>query len=170
MQLEEAQHKFIQSWGSFGSQWGINRTMAQIHALFLITPESMSTEEVMEALQISRGNANTNIRTLIDWGLLYKEFKVGERREFFIGEKDIWTIAKRIIKMRQQKELLPMLQILSQLQSTEIKSENKPEELAHFIKQINDINDMAIKADKTLTRVSTSEKSWFMKTIMKLFG
>ncbi len=170
MQLEEAQHKFIQSWGSFGSQWGINRTMAQIHALFLITPESMSTEEVMDALQISRGNANTNIRTLIDWGLLYKEFKVGERREFFIGEKDIWSIAKRIIKMRQQKELLPMLQILGQLQSSEIESKNKPEELEHFIKQINDINDMAIKADKTLTRVSTSEKSWFMKTIMKFFS
>lgn len=170
MQLEEAQHKFIQSWGSFGSQWGINRTMAQIHALFLITPESMSTEEVMDALKISRGNANTNIRSLIEWGLLYKEFKIGERREFFIGEKDIWTIAKRIIKMRQQKELLPMLQILGQLQTTDIKSESKPEELEHFIKQINDINDMAIKADKTLTRVSTSEKSWFMKTIMKLFN
>ena len=170
MQLDEAKHKFIQSWGSFGSQWGINRTMAQIHALFLITPDSMSTEEVMDALQISRGNANTNIRTLIDWGLLYKEFKVGEREDFFIGEKDIWTIAKRIIKMRQQKELLPMLQILGQLQTTTIESKDDNEGLEHFIKQINEINDMAIKADRTLTKVSSSEKNWFMKTIMKFFG
>ena len=169
MELEEAKYKFIQSWGSFGSQWGINRTMAQIHALFLITPESMSTEEVMDALKISRGNANTNIRTLIDWGLLYKEYKIGERREFFIGEKDIWLIAKRILKMRQQKELVPMLQILGQLQTAEIESKTAPKELEHFILQINEINNMAIQADKTLTKISASEKSWFMKTIVKLF-
>lgn len=169
MELEEAKYKFIQSWGSFGSQWGINRTMAQIHALFLIAPESMSTEEVMDALKISRGNANTNIRTLIDWGLLYKEYKIGERKEFFIGEKDIWVIAKRILKMRQQKELLPMLQILGQLQTTTIESENSPKELEHFMTQINEINNMAIQADKTLTKISSSEKSWFMKTIVKLF-
>jgi len=169
MELEEAKHKFIQSWGSFGSQWGINRTMAQIHALFLIAPESMSTEDVMDALKISRGNTNTNIRTLIDWGLLYKEYKIGERREFFVGEKDIWIIAKRILKMRQQKELIPMLQILGQLQTANIESESSPKELEHFITQISEINNMALQADKTLTKISSSEKSWFMKTIVKLF-
>jgi len=169
MELEEAKHKFIQSWGSFGSQWGINRTMAQIHALFLIAPESMSTEDVMDALKISRGKANTNIRTLIDWGLLYKEYKIGERREFFVGEKDIWIIAKRILKMRQQKELIPMLQILGQLQTANIESESSPKELEHFITQISEINNMALQADKTLTKISSSEKSWFMKTIVKLF-
>ena len=85
MALEKAKKKFIQSWASLGSNWGINKTMAQIHALFLISEEPLSTEDVMESLQISRGNTNMNIRPLIDWGLLYKEFKVGERREFFTG-------------------------------------------------------------------------------------
>lgn len=170
MKLEEAQHKFIQSWGSFGSQWGINRTMAQIHALLLIHPDAMSTEEVMEALQISRGNANTNIRTLIDWGLMYKEFKVGERREYFTCEKDIWKVAQRIIKMRQQKELHPMLDVLAQLQTIAIEPNQEKKQTEHFVKQINEINDMAIRADKTLTKASNAEKSWFMKTLMKLFS
>ena len=85
MELNEAKDKFIQSWGSLGSQWGINRTMAQIHALLLIAPEPMSTDEVMEQLKISRGNANINLRELMNWQLVRKEVKTGERMEFFVA-------------------------------------------------------------------------------------
>ena len=101
MKLDEARNKFIQQWGSLGSKWGINRTMAQIHALFLITKEPLSAEEVMETLQISRGNANMNMRALIDWGLVYKEFKPGERKEYFYAEKDLWNVMKKIAKERE---------------------------------------------------------------------
>ena len=66
MDLQEGKEKFIQSWGALGSSWGVNRTMAQIHALLLISPEPMSAEEIMEELKISRGNANMNIRALIE--------------------------------------------------------------------------------------------------------
>ena len=104
MQLDEAKDKFIQAWGSLGSNWGINRTMAQVHALLLITPESLSADEIMGALNISRGNANMNIRALIDWGLVQKELKSGERKEFFVAEKDIWEVARRV--MLERKKLL----------------------------------------------------------------
>ena len=73
MNLEEAKNKFIQSWGTLGSQWGINRTMSQIHALLLVSAEPLSAEDVMEQLNISRGNANMNLRALMDWGLVTKE-------------------------------------------------------------------------------------------------
>ncbi len=168
MQLDEAKYKFIQSWGSLGSQWGINRTMAQIHALFLISEEALSTEEVMEILQISRGNANMNIRTLIDWGLLYKEFKIGERKEFFTGEKDIWTVARRVIKVRQQKELIPLLHILQELGDAKIDGADE-KDVKHFSKQIEHINQVATRADRTLTKISNSEESWFTRTFLKLF-
>ena len=79
--------------------------MAQIHALFLITEDILSAEDVMEILKISRGNTNMNIRNLIDWGLVYKEYQTGERKEFFRGEKDIWKVTQRVIKMRQRHEL-----------------------------------------------------------------
>src|SRR5271163_2942662 len=90
MQLAEAKAKFIADWGRFGTNWGINRTMAQIHALLLVSPDALSAEEVMEQLSISRGNANMNLRELMDWGLVQKVIVPGERKEFFSAEKDIW--------------------------------------------------------------------------------
>ena len=135
MQLLEAKEKFIQQWGSLGSNWGINRTMAQIHALLLVSNEPISTEDVMEELQISRGNANMNIRTLIDWGVVYKEYQAGERKEFFRGEKDIWKVTQRVMKMRQRQELDPLLNVLAELQAVESDKKDK-EEVEAFTKQI----------------------------------
>ena len=168
MKLDEAKNKFIQQWGSLGSKWGINRTMAQIHALFLITQEPLSAEEVMEALQISRGNANMNIRTLIDWGLVYKEYKIGERKEFFTGEKDIWKVAQRVIKIRQRTELDPIMHALVELQHVESTAKDK-DDVAYFTDQIKNIKSLAELADKSLTTISNSNESWFLRTFMKLF-
>ena len=170
MKLSEAKEKFINSWGSLGSKWGINRTMAQIHALFLISEDALSAEEIMEILNISRGNANMNIRTLIDWGLVYKEYKTGERKEFFIGEKDIWTATKRVIRVRQQKELEPMLQVLndlSQINKIDVYKNNKAE-IDFFTEQVKSIQTFAVQADNTLTKISNSEENWFWKTFLKL--
>ena len=166
MELNEAREKFIQQWGSLGSNWGINRTMAQIHALFLITEELLSAEDVMEALKISRGNANMNIRTLIDWGLVYKEYQSGERKEFFRGEKDIWKVTQRVIRVRQRQELDPMLNVLAQLQTVESDKNNK-KEVEAFTKQIKDIKSFAEIADNSLTKISASEENWFLKVFMK---
>ena len=71
--------------------------MAQIHALLLISPESMSADEIMEELNISRGNADMNLRGLIDWGLVSKKHRSGERRDYFYAEKDIWKVAQQVI-------------------------------------------------------------------------
>lgn len=167
MNLSEAKEKFIQSWGGLGSTWGINRTMAQIHALFLVTEDLLSAEDVMEALKISRGNTNMNIRTLIDWGLVYKEYKAGERKEFFRGEKDVWLVTQRVIKARQRQELDPMLNVLVELQNVESTAKNK-KEVDAFKKQIKNIKEHAELADKTLTKISSSEQNWFLKTFMKM--
>ena len=166
MKLNEAKEKFIQQWGSLGSNWGIYRTMAQIHALFLISEELLSAEEVMETLKISRGNANMNIRTLIDWGLVYKEYQSGERKEFFRGEKDIWKVTQRVIRVRQRQELDPMLNVLAELQTVESNKSNK-KEVEAFTKQIKDIKSFAELADSSLTKISASEENWFLKVFMK---
>ena len=167
MNITEAKEKFIQSWGGLGSTWGINRTMAQIHALFLVTEELLSAEDVMEALKISRGNTNMNIRTLIDWGLVYREYKTGERKEFFRGEKDIWLVTQRVIKARQRQELDPMLNVLTELQNVKADTKNN-QEVDAFKKQIKNIKEHAELADRTLTKISSSEQNWFLKTFMKL--
>ncbi len=167
MKLTEAKRNFINSWGSLGSQWGINRTMAQIHALMLVSTESLSTEDVMKTLSVSRGNANMNMRNLLDWGLVYKDIKAGERKEFFRAEKDIWTAAKRLIKMRQQKELIPLIQVLDGILNTDIE-EDTENETKEFLKQINNIKSFAEQADSSLTKITKSDENWFRKTFIKL--
>jgi hypothetical protein len=87
-QLKATRDEFVAQWGAMGSQWGINRTMAQIHALLMIALEPMSTDDVMAELLISRGNAHTNLKELVAWGLVRIVVKKGERREFFEAEKD----------------------------------------------------------------------------------
>ena len=168
MKLDEAKEKFIQSWGTLGSQWGINRTMSQIQALLMVSDEALSTEDIMDKLTISRGNVNMNIRTLIDWGLVYKEYKSGERREFFRGEKDIWTVGKRVLLVRRQKELTPMIQVLNEINNTNIEDQDL-KEVDFFKKQVQSMKSFADQADNTIAKISSADENWFWKTFLKLF-
>lgn len=162
MELEEAKAKFVQAWGAFGSNWGINRTMAQVHALLLVSQSPLCADDIMEQLQISRGNANMNIRALIDWGLVYKELKPGERREYFIAEKDMWTVVRQIIIHRKKKELEPALKILEEVQNVE--GEGKEP----FIKMIKDIELFSRKADILLDKLIEADAAWLMGTFLKM--
>jgi DNA-binding transcriptional regulator GbsR (MarR family) len=166
MQLQEAQEKFIQAWGTLGSNWGINRTMAQIHALLLISPDALSTEDVMEQLNISRGNANMNIRTLIDWGLLYKEFKSGERREFFSAEKDMWKVFKQIAKERRKRELEPIFKVLEDV--SKVEGDPSDEQYKAFSQSIGGIQKFAGQADDFLAKVIKADESWFFGILLKM--
>jgi len=164
MTLEEGKEKFIQSWGTLGSSWGINRTMAQIHALLLIAPQALCADDIMEELQISRGNANMNIRALIDWGLVYKELKPGERKEFFVAEKDMWEVVKCIIIQRKKKELEPMLKVLDEIAA--VNPDSKAAE--DFVNIIREIKLFSSKADSTLDSLIKADSNWFVGTFMKM--
>jgi DNA-binding transcriptional regulator GbsR (MarR family) len=164
MTLEEGKEKFIQSWGALGSSWGINRTMAQIHALLLIAPQALCADDIMEELQISRGNANMNIRALIDWGLVYKELKPGERKEFFVAEKDMWEVVKCIIIQRKKKELEPMLKVLDEIAAVNPDSEAAED----FVNIIREIKLFSSKADSTLDSLIKADSNWFVGTFMKM--
>ena len=166
MKLAEGKEKFIQAWGTLGSSWGINRTMAQVHALLLIAPDSLSAEDIMEELNISRGNANMNIRALIDWGLVSKELKSGERKEFFSAEKDIWKVATQVVKERRKRELEPVLKILNEISN--IEGDKKDKRIKAFTDSISQINHVVSKADKTLETFIKADENWFVSSFMKL--
>ena len=125
MKLPEARQQFISSWGAFGTHWGINRTMAQIHALLLVSPDPLTQDDIMEELNISRGNTNMNIRELINWGLVERVILSGERKEYFTAEKDIWKVVKQIVKERKKRELEPMMQLLDKLEDVEVDKKDK---------------------------------------------
>ncbi|QHL86576.1 transcriptional regulator [Nibribacter ruber] len=167
MELAEAKQKFIEAWGKLGSEWGINRTMAQVHALLLVSPDALTTEQVMERLQISRGNANMTLRDLINWGLIEKQHRSGERKEYFFAEKDVWTIARQVAKERKRRELEPVLKLLNQLQ--EVEGNEQDPEYSTFKKSVTDINKLAGNVDKTLETMLKAEENWFFGSIFKLF-
>ena len=166
MNLTEAKQQFVQSWGVLGSQWGINRTMAQVHALLLITEKPMSTDDVMEGLNISRGNANMNIRELMDWGLVDKVIISGDRKEYFSADKDIWRVATRIMAQRKKRELDPMLKVLNQL--TEVDGDKKDPDIKAFTEVIGGIRKFAGHAEKTLDTVIRAEENWFLNSFIKI--
>lgn len=167
MKYNEAKDKFIQTWGTLGSSWGISRTMAQVHALLLISPDSMSTEEVMEELKISRGNANMTIRDLIDWGLVSKELKAGERKEFFKAEKDIWKVAKQIIKERRKREIEPVLGVLEELKQMEGHKTDKKHKA--LVDAVTNIQGVVEKADFALERAIKLDENALVGVLFKLF-
>ena len=164
MNFPEGKDKFIHSWGTLGSNWGINRTMAQIHALLLIAPSALNAEQIRDELQISMGNANMNLRALIDWGLVYKEIKTGERKDFFIAEKDMLEIVKKIIQQRKKKELEPLTKILDEL--SEVQAEDQ--QSAEFVKVMNEIKLFSSKTDSLLERISKSDGNWQFGTFLGL--
>ena len=111
---QDALERFILFWGEMASSWGINRTMAQIHALLYAIEEPLDTDAIMERLQISRGNANMNLHALMNWNLVRKVHQPGSRKDFFTAEKDVWVITAQIIAERERREIRPVMQQLQE--------------------------------------------------------
>lgn len=163
MDFKEGKEKFIESWGKMASDWGINRTMSQVHALLLIAPDALTADEVMAELNISRGNANMTLRALMDWGLVHKQLKSGERKEYFFAEKDMWVVVRQIIIHRKKRELEPMLKVLEELSTVkgvDLESET-------FSRVISDIKLFSNKANQTLDVLTRSDSNWFTNVFLR---
>ena len=111
----KAQDSFVATWGQMGATWGISRTMAEVHALLYITGVPLCTDDVMERLAISRGNASMSLRALVDWGLISRTHKRGDRKEYFGAEQDVWALLQAVARERMKREVQPVLQSLYEL-------------------------------------------------------
>ena len=167
MKLSEAKQQFVSSWGAFGTHWGINRTMAQIHALLMVSPDPLTQDDVMEELNISRGNVNMNMRDLISWGLVERMILSGERREYFTAEKDIWKVATQIIRERKKRELDPMMKLLAQLEN--IEGDKKDKNIKQFTDTVSGIRKFGKQADQLLDVMIKADENWFLSNLVKLF-
>ncbi len=165
MELKEAKEKFIHTWGSLGSMWGINKAMAQIHALLFVSPEPLSMEDIMEELSISRGNTSMNLRHLIEWGIVYKTFKNGERREYFASEKNVDELARQVARERSKREIKPTLRILKEVSA--IPDDGSPE-TKEFIKQTKALHEISDTMDVIMNKMVNQETNWITKTLVKL--
>lgn len=166
--LKQARDEFVGQWGALGTQWGINRTMAQIHALLMTAPQALTTDEVMEELEISRGNAHSNLKELVAWGLIRPIVKKGERREFFEAEKDVWQIFTIVARERKRREIEPALAILSKC-AEDSQGITTPEGKA-FHDQMRALEDFVGFASKMSDRISSMKHGFALQMASKLFG
>jgi DNA-binding transcriptional regulator GbsR (MarR family) len=162
----EAQARFLRCWGEMGSCWGINKTMAQIHALLMVHEEPLSTDDVMKELQISRGNANMNLRGLVDWGLVRRSFLKGDRKEYFQTEKDVWKMFCTISRERKKREIEPVITALEECLSL---AEKDKDSLA-FRKQVEALLEFIKTGDFLLGKIAQQEKNRVMPLLVKLLG
>lgn len=113
--LREAQDRFVAVWGQMAGAWGISRTMAEVHALLYVTGDSLCTDDIMERLQISRGNASMSLRALVDWNIISRVTKRGDRKEYFEAEQDVWALFRAIVRERLNREVDPLLANLHEI-------------------------------------------------------
>jgi len=165
MNLDEAKLKYIHTWGSLATSWGINKTMAQVHALLLVSNKPMSADAIMKTLKISRGNVNMNVRALIDWGIVSKEFVIGERKEFFVADKDIWELFKQVTKERKKREIEPVLKVLDELQND---VNDNSEEAMEFKKVMKDLATVTNTVNTILDKTIKADEHWLLSSFTKM--
>lgn len=166
--LDQAREEFVAQWGALGTQWGINRTMAQIHALLMTAAEPMSTDEVMEALEVSRGNAHTNLKELVAWGLVRPVVRKGERRDYFEAEKDVWHIFTTVARERKRREIEPALAVLAKC-AEESREIHTPEGRA-FHEQMRQLEEFVGFASKMADRIAGMKHGFAVQLATKLLG
>ena len=165
-ELGAVRERFIDQWGALGTAWGINRTMAQIHALLLTTEGALTTDEVMDQLRISRGNANTNLRDLVGWGLIRSTFRKGERKEYFEAEKEVWRIFCTVAKERKRREIEPVLEVLEECEARTRKL--KGAEARAFHSAIDSLAEFVGMGGAIMDRVANSRDSRVVKILQQV--
>lgn len=138
-QMPPALREFILHWGDLGGQWGVNRSVAQIHALLLVSDHPLNAEEIAEALGLARSNVSNSIKELLTWNLVRRAPVAGDRRDHFEAESDIWEMVSRIVAMRKARELDPAAAVLDAC-LTDAKED--PNANAAAVKRLSDLQEL----------------------------
>jgi DNA-binding transcriptional regulator GbsR (MarR family) len=131
MVLTKAAREFILHWGEMGSRWGVNRTVAQVHALLYLSAEPLTAEDIAEALSVARSNVSTSLRELQNWQLVQAAHQMGDRREFFSTSHDVWQLFLTVVRQRVEREIEPTIAALGRL-AVEARVEKQPEVTARI--------------------------------------
>ncbi|HSA91942.1 MAG TPA: MarR family transcriptional regulator [Terriglobales bacterium] len=162
--LTPVTRKFVVHWGEMGTRWGINRTVAQVHALLWVSPRPLHAEEITEALSVSRSNVSTSLRELQAWGIVRVVHVLGDRRDHFETMKDVWEMFQVIVDERKRREIDPTVQILREC-VTEAEAAGSGE--AHARKRLSDMLDFCETITNwydTLRRMPTTAMARFLKS------
>ena len=155
----DAQDRFVLEWGRMSSSWGINRTMAQIHALVLCTGSAFTVEDLIERLHISRGNASMNLRDLMDWGIIRRFRKPGDRKDIYQSDGDIIHMFARVVRERKRRELDPTIAALRECLSM-VPESDQSDEAMQFRARLRALLDIFAVIDRIYNEVFDSDESF----------
>jgi len=143
--LGSVPQKFILHWGEMGTRWGINRTVAQLHALLFISPRPLHAEDISDTLQIARSNVSTSLKELQAWGIIRRVHMMGDSRDHYESMKDVWEMFRVVLDERKRREIDPTLNVLSEClleaekdKETDEYTEQKLRELHDFFEVTTD--------------------------------
>jgi DNA-binding transcriptional regulator GbsR (MarR family) len=111
-ELSSVQQKFILHWGEMGTRWGVNRTVAQVHALLYISPKPLNADDIVETLQVARSNVSTSLKELQGWGIVRLVHVLGDKRDHFESMKDVWEMFRVVMDERKKREFDPTMRML----------------------------------------------------------
>lgn len=164
MDISEGKEKFITAWGDLGVNWGITKTMGQIHGLLLVSARVLCADDIKEELGLSSGIVNKSIKTLLEWGLIEKQDISTSRKDFYMAEKDFWNVFKKIIEHRKKKELDPLVSLLEEVACVDgVCTESK-----EFCKVLKELKLFSSKTDAALNNVMNSKANWLINSYLKM--
>lgn len=131
MPLSDTAREFILHWGEMGSRWGVNRTVAQVHALLYLSEDPLTAEEIAETLSVARSNVSTSLRELENWQLVQATHQMGDRRDFFATSHDVWQLFFTVVEQRVEREIEPTIAALGRL-SAETNEKKQPQVIARI--------------------------------------
>jgi DNA-binding transcriptional regulator GbsR (MarR family) len=172
--LTPVQQKFILHWGEMGTRWGINRTVAQMHALLFLSPRPLHAEEICEMLDVARSNVSTSLRELQNWGLVKVTHLLGDRRDHFENAtQDVWEMFRIVLDERKKREIDPTVELLRACVA-EAERGGKPEEVTRQrLASMRDFFEIMSRWYDQIDQLSTSSLMKFVRTgekLKKLFG
>ncbi len=153
MKLSPISERFVLHWGEMGTRWGVNRTVAQTHALLYLTEQAITAEDIAETLGVARSNVSTSLKELLSWKLVKVVHVMGDRRDHFTTSKDVWELFRLIVAGRKQREIDPTLGVLADLLgSPELDSEaaavrQRIEETERFVRILTAWSDEMLRLE-----------------------
>jgi DNA-binding transcriptional regulator GbsR (MarR family) len=150
MKLTSITERFILHWGEMGARWGVNRSVAQIHALLFLAGRPLSADEIAETLSVARSNVSMSLKELLSWRLVKITHQMGDRRDHFETSKDVWELFKLIVEGRKQREVEPTLAVLNEFLQSPDWAEETPEARQRIQETLEFIRVLTTWADEML--------------------
>jgi len=164
--LQYLKDEFIAEWGALGPAWGMTRTVGRTHALLMISEAPLTTDEIMEALSISRGSVHGALKDLTAMGIAKRGIRKGERKETFVGEKDPWKVFCAIMRERKRREVEPVLAILDRC--LDPSNELDGSDARWFTDQLGRLREFVGAGDRVMEKIGDSERGTVLKWMMSL--